>query len=224
MQKKRKVKIFVILTILLASLFFLNSEKDETITYGLVSITEQKTTPEVLEQLETSTEETMELLIKTTNNNKVKNTIISKGGKIKRITKNYISIEIPANIINEIIEVPELEKIYPNRKYSMLDSISQINANFVNNLGFQGNGIKIAVLDTGIDSHDALKDKIANEKAFTGESHINDINGHGTHVAGIITSIAPEASLLNAKVLDDSGNGYTDTIIAGIEWAIENNA
>ena len=58
-----------------------------------------------------------------------------------------------------------------------------------------------------------------------------DDNGHGTHVAGIISSndptfggVAPGSSLMAAKVLDDTGAGWSSDVISGIEWCITNGA
>ena len=99
----------------------------------------------------------------------------------------------------------------------------------------KGEGVKIAVLDTGVDAtHPALKDAIADVKDFTGEG-VEDGNGHGTHCAGIIAArptmvgnsehkipfagVAPKAELCIAKVLNNAGSGQIDWIISGIEWA-----
>ncbi|MEM7368082.1 MAG: S8 family peptidase [Bacteroidota bacterium] len=97
----------------------------------------------------------------------------------------------------------------------------------------EGEGIKVAVLDTGIDpSHPDLKSAIVDMKDFTG-SGIKDTNGHGTHCAGIIAArrnmlgfigVAPKAELLIAKVLDNEGNGSHQWIADGINWAVENGA
>lgn len=102
--------------------------------------------------------------------------------------------------------------------------------------GIYGDGITIAILDTGIDlNHICLKDRIVGGINFTTEGfsdNFQDYNGHGTHVAGIIagnriekgiTGIAPKANLLIIKVLDSKGNGDFDGIIKGIEYAIEHD-
>ena len=59
----------------------------------------------------------------------------------------------------------------------------------------------------------------------------DDRYGHGTHVASIITGghtryhgVAPDARMLNGKVLDDDGTGYESGIIAGMEWAAAQQA
>jgi len=127
--------------------------------------------------------------------------------------------------------------IYPNIRYSALleQSVPQINANAVWDAGFTGKNIKIAILDTGIDSeHPMLKGRVILEKDFTGGNNANDALGHGTHAAGIAAGkkdgkegyngVAPDAVILNAKVLNDNGNGFTSSIIAGIAWAAANGA
>ena len=102
-------------------------------------------------------------------------------------------------------------------------------------LGYDGTGIKISILDTGIDdTHPDLIGKVIAEKDFTDDGTTDDLDGHGTHCAGIaagkhntttnVTGVAPGASLINAKVLNQSGYGSTSWIISGIEWSIDQNA
>ncbi len=97
-----------------------------------------------------------------------------------------------------------------------------------------GDGRVIAVLDTGIDQgHVDLDEEVVHSKDFTG-SGPDDRHGHGTHVAGIAagtgegdedyTGIAPDASLMNVKVLNDDGSGRASDAIKGIEYAVENDA
>lgn len=95
----------------------------------------------------------------------------------------------------------------------------------------KGKDIVIAILDTGVDAnHPDLKGRIIKEKNFTRSPSFNDRQGHGTHCAGIaaasgdLTGVAPEAKILNGKVLDDGGSGGTDGIAAGIDWAVAEGA
>lgn len=99
----------------------------------------------------------------------------------------------------------------------------------------RGHGVRVAVLDTGIDdAHPDLIDTILESQDFT-NSRIGyrDVAGHGTHVAGIIAArnnefgvvgICPElkhegGGLLVGKVLGDDGAGTDATVTQGIEWA-----
>ncbi len=99
----------------------------------------------------------------------------------------------------------------------------------------RGRGIRVAVLDTGIDaSHPDLSDAIDDARDFTlSRSGVADRVGHGTHVAGIIgarkndrgvVGVAPDCRLLIAKVLGDDGAGTSDRVAAGIDWACEQGA
>jgi len=102
--------------------------------------------------------------------------------------------------------------------------------------GIDGAGVVIAIVDTGVDdSHPDLVGKVIRAKSFVSGEDSVDRNGHGTHVAGIVAGtgaasngmnigIAPGANLINAKVLDASGSGYTSGIIEGMGWAVEEGA
>jgi len=102
--------------------------------------------------------------------------------------------------------------------------------------GVTGNGVTVAVLDTGIDeTHPDIDDAVTHQKDFTGEGRTDDLYGHGTHVAGIIagdgsqsdgkyTGIAPDAELYNIRVLGEGGYGYTSDIIDGMEYSVDNGA
>ena len=89
--------------------------------------------------------------------------------------------------------------------------------------------IKIAILDTGVDlDHQDLASKIIASKNFTTSSTVDDKYGHGTHVAGIaaavtnngigVAGVGYNCSILNVKVLGDTGSGTYSGIANGIIW------
>ena len=100
--------------------------------------------------------------------------------------------------------------------------------------GYKGKGIKVAVLDTGLDQRHAettFKDRIAAAETFVNDGTWHDrSSGHGTHCAGVVGDaangygIAPECTLLIGKVLGDDGGGTTSGIIRGITWALNHGA
>ncbi len=112
-----------------------------------------------------------------------------------------------------------------------------INADRLWEMGIDGKGVTVAVLDSGIDkNHPDLVGKVIGETNFvTDEATADDLLGHGTMVAGIVAGsgaasngkykgIAPGANLLNVKVINKEGDGKVSDIIAGIEWALYNGA
>ncbi|MEU6098611.1 S8 family serine peptidase [Streptomyces sp. NPDC047079] len=120
---------------------------------------------------------------------------------------------------------------------AMLDrSTAQINAPTAWKAGYEGQGVKVAVLDTGVDAdHPDLADRIAEAEDFSGSGNTGDHFGHGTHVASIVggtgaasdgtrRGVAPKADLLIGKVLDDNGYGNESGIISGMEWATAEHA
>ncbi|MCP3818999.1 S8 family serine peptidase [Streptomyces sp. A3M-1-3] len=122
------------------------------------------------------------------------------------------------------------------RKASLDKSVKQIGADKAWAAGYDGKGVKIAVLDTGVDAtHADLAGQVVGEKNFTPAADAKDRFGHGTHVASIAAGtgaksggkykgVAPGATLLNGKVLDDSGSGDDSGILAGMEWAVAQGA
>ena len=93
----------------------------------------------------------------------------------------------------------------------------------------------VAILDTGIDkNHEELDGKIVAEVNFSDSPSPHDVNGHGTHVAGIIVAssnnnmgvagIAPESRVMNVKVADDAGRCQATQLAKGIVWAVDNGA
>lgn len=102
----------------------------------------------------------------------------------------------------------------------------QSGATYLHQQGITGKNITVAILDSGLAPH---KD-ISHKRILDFQDFINhrtspyDDFSHGTHVTGILASsrigIAPECNVLPIKILDDNGNGSTDTFIEGIKWIL----
>lgn len=175
--------------------------------------------------------------------------IKENGGEIKReyTLINAIAAKLPKNKIEELKKNPKVAYVESDRIVQALAEttpwgVTKINAPAVwqNTSTNKGTGIKVAILDTGIQSnHPDLINNIKGGVSFAGKPdgstnprYWTDKNGHGTHVAGIVAAVgdndigvigvAPEAHLYAVKVLNNAGSGYTSDIIQGLQWAADN--
>src|SRR5699024_8539345 len=116
------------------------------------------------------------------------------------------------------------------------ESTTQIGAPAAWEAGIDGAGVTVAVLDTGVDAeHPDLAGQVDLQEDFSGSGNVLDHVGHGTHVAataagtgagsdGLRKGVAPGASIISGKVLGDDGSGSTSGVIAGMEWAVAQEA
>lgn len=169
------------------------------------------------------------------------------------------SIDLPQNQIDQLLNAPGVKAIYPNEMYEVDSvSLSEIDAEIFSphmfdsgpyigseeawDLGYTGEGVTVAVIDTGVDyTHPDLAhafgdylgwDFVDNDgdpqETLTGAP--DDLTDHGTHVAGTIAAkgeiygVAPDADLLAYRVLGPGGKGSTENVVAAIERAVEDGA
>ncbi|GGU68395.1 serine protease [Lentzea flava] len=117
------------------------------------------------------------------------------------------------------------------RKPSLDRSVAQIGAPAAHQRGITGKGVKVAIVDTGVDeNHPDLKGQQIAEKNFTTDPDNTDNVGHGTHVGSTVASagskyggVAPGAQLLDAKVCVEFGC-QESWILDGMRWAAEQGA
>lgn len=132
--------------------------------------------------------------------------------------------------------------------HKLANSVSKIGADVLHQMGITGQGVEIAVLDTGFDSdHADLQNALIAEICFcfnpqggccpdgnntqTGAGSSEDDHGHGTHVTGIITSdgviagkgVAPDAKITAVKMLNGNNSFHSSSdIVASLDWIYNN--
>ena len=161
------------------------------------------------------------------------------------------ALDLPNGLIARLAARPEIFRIHDDRpiigqNYRTSVTVGALAAR--QQTGFTGDGIGIAIIDSGITSwHDDLTrgsvtrtypygdQRVARFVDFVGgRTQPYDDNGHGTHVAGIVAGngydsngekmgIAPKASLVSLKVLDADGRGSVSSIIAALDWVVLNH-
>jgi subtilisin len=129
----------------------------------------------------------------------------------------------------------------PGDEYVNSWGVAHIGCEAIHASDIKGAGVKIAVLDTGIDyTHEDLDGNFKGGDNFVEyvepppnphDPFDDSWNSHGTSVAGIIAAeqngtgvvgVAPEAEVYAVKVLDGSGSGFVSWVVAGIDWAVAN--
>lgn len=102
------------------------------------------------------------------------------------------------------------------------------------NMGITGSGIGVAMIDSGITNSQDIN--ISRSVSFNANSTtVNDVYGHGTHVAGIVGNtgvnsnnkfkgVAPAANLVNLKVSDETGMAYESDVVEALQWVLDNKA
>lgn len=151
-----------------------------------------------------------------------------------------IAATLPAAALEGLSRNPRVKLIEPDVEIYALGEelpwgVDRIEADLVQTAGNSGAGIKVAVIDSGIDhQHPDLKANYVDGWDFVNnDNDPMDDNGHGTHVAGTIAAVAkngigvvgvaPQVELYGLKVLGANGSGSFSSIIAALEWCIENN-
>ena len=144
--------------------------------------------------------------------------------------------------------IPEVEKTLlpssPTREIA--SNILKVQANQVWGLGYEGEGIVVGVVDTGVNyDHLDLRDHMWTHPTFpsyfpyhgwdfyNNDNNPMDDNGHGTHCAGTVASdgsagtqagVAPKALIMAIKVWDNAGYGSASQMCAGLQFAVDNGA
>ncbi|MET7788438.1 S8 family peptidase [Streptomyces sp900116325] len=164
------------------------------------------------------------------------------GGKLKRTYNSAIN-GFSANGLSQteakqLAADPAVSKVVQNKKFHIdatqdnppswgLDRIDQTETAGDHAYTYPdsaGEGVTAYVIDTGVRvTHKEFEDRASSGfDAVDNDDSADDGNGHGTHVAGTIAGatfgVAKKAKIVAVRVLDDSGSGTTEQVVAGIDW------
>ena len=193
------------------------------------------------------------VLVQTSDSASVSDFITSSGGAVRRQFSivPVVEAEVPASFVSTLAAHHGVDWISLDAPVVATDSAVptgnlattypySVGANDAWNASATGNGVGVAIVDTGIsptsnpDFLDGSNQRVIAQVAVAANaSGFADGYGHGTHVAGLVggngnrlngkyIGVAPRSSLINVKVADDQGNTSLGNVIAGLEWVYNN--
>jgi len=172
----------------------------------------------------------------------------AQGGRL-RFSFDHINgaaYRIPVRMLAWLQNHPDVAYVSPDRpnKVASDDDIPAVEGDVARQqYGLDGTGVGVAIIDSGVFSHDDLQKSsglgsriVYSESFIPGDPGTNDAYGHGTHVAGIVAGnghdsqsgypvqyigVAPNANIINLRVLDANGSGTDSQVIAAIQRPIQ---
>ncbi len=150
-----------------------------------------------------------------------------------------VAITLPDGNADKLKELKNVKYVEKDITFnvSLTDATGIVGAPQLWDTGYTGKGVKVAIVDTGIDGgHPDLKGRVVEWKdCINGKTTAYDDFGHGTHCAGIIggsgaasngkyKGVAPGVQFIGIKVLGKDGSGSLDNILAGINYAAQTDA
>jgi serine protease AprX len=158
------------------------------------------------------------------------------------------SARVPGSALGRISASPAVSAVWSDRKVRVSSITEDLNRRAANTVwqqtiklgearksGYDGSGVTVALLDTGIRDLPDLAGRILAKVDFTPDHDGIDYFGHGTHMAGIIAGdgtmsqgkwkgVAPQANLVSVKVAGADGSTDVSVVIAGLQWVYANRA
>jgi serine protease AprX len=170
--------------------------------------------------------------------------VASLGGQIRRRHKSrWMSMRLPGHKVALLAADPNVEFVATDAALTASMDVSRATAGLpspvVPESALTGAGVTVAMIDSGVALHPDIQTLAASvdfvgayDPTFAPAGSV-DPNGHGTHVAGLIVGngshsdqaqfagIAPQASLVSLRVLNDQGGGRSSDMLAALQWVLD---
>jgi serine protease AprX len=144
------------------------------------------------------------------------------------------SARVPHGTVHALRGTPGVRSVHADRRFALrsttdapaapsttLDTLrAATNADSV-----AGGPADVALIDSGVSPDAALAGHVVNGPDFSDDARVDELRnldafGHGTHLAGIIAAVAPQARVVNVKVADSDGSTTLGRLLSGIDWAV----
>ncbi len=189
---------------------------------------------------------TSSYIVQASSTSAAQNYVIRVGGKVTGTLTiiNAVGAQLNEAQVDSLRSQPELIKVFKDETLNVSSSVQEtyyptvIGADRLHEQGITGNGVTVAVLDTGLWQQPALqytaKNKariLATYDAINDDTDTDDWNGHGTHITSIIMSsdrteagryqgIAPNANVVVVRAFEPDGSGTYLNVIKALDWVV----
>jgi hypothetical protein len=158
------------------------------------------------------------------------------GGRVDRELPiiDGFSAHVPRTALGALRATPGVRSVNRDRRFTLrstsdaslspsttLDTLRGI----VGADGVDGGAVDVALVDSGVSPDAALAGHVVDGPDFSEDARVDELRnldafGHGTHLAGIIAAVAPQARVVNVKVADHEGSTSLSRLLAGIDWTV----
>jgi hypothetical protein len=156
------------------------------------------------------------------------------GGRVDREIPliNGFSARMPRSAVRALRGAPGVQSVHADRRFKLRSTTDAAGApsttldtlrTVVGAETVGGGSADVALIDSGVSPDAALAGHVVNGPDFSEDGRVDELRnldafGHGTHLAGIIAAVAPEARVVSVKVADHDGSTSLGSILAGIDW------
>ncbi len=145
------------------------------------------------------------------------------------------SARVPRSAVKTLRGARGIRSVHRDRRYALRSTTEPAVASTtlgtltatVGALGRGGDDADVALVDSGVSPVGSLQGRVVNGPDFSDDARVDELRsldafGHGTHLAGIVAAVAPQAKIVNVKVADSDGSTSLGRLLAGIDWVARN--